>query len=281
MSQRGDSGMMIMVRIPRMIGKKPTAANPRHPTGGMWIDSKSDYLRDVAAPECRWVADYVVVRRSTGLRTLYVDLERARQSLCAAGLAYPLIAKPDIGQHGACRIDDVPALREYLRQLPAGEKLMLQRLAPHEGKATVLYARMPGAPSGRILSLAVRADGRCRDARRHITPQLEARLDAIARSMREFHYGRFELRFASPDELERGGGFFIVEIGGIGGGVADARHPPLSLTEIYRRCIDRQRIMFLIGEKNRARGFKPVGCANFLKALVRRGPLDRRFPASA
>jgi membrane protein DedA with SNARE-associated domain len=259
----------------------PTAANPRHPTGGIWGDSKSDYLRDVAAPECRWVADFVVVRRSPGPAALYVDLERARQSLCTAGLAFPLIAKPDIGRHGLRRIDDVPALREYLRQFPVGEKLILQRFVPYREQATVLYARLPGTQSGRILSLTFRADGRCRDARRHITPELEARLDAIARSMREFHYGRFALRFASPDELKRGENFFIVEISGIGGEAVDARDSLLPLTEIYRRCVDRQRIMFLIGAKNRARGFEPVGWANVLTSLIRRSQLVRRYPASA
>jgi hypothetical protein len=145
----------------------------------------------------------------------------------------------------------------------------------------VLYARLPGTRSGRILSLGVCAHGRCRDARRHITPELEVRIDAIARSMREFHYGRFELRFASLDDLERGESFFIVEINGIGGEAIDVRDPLLPLTEIYRRSVDRQRIMFLIGEKNRARGFKPVGCANFLKSLIRRSELGPRFPASA
>jgi hypothetical protein len=259
----------------------PTAANPRHPAGGMWGSSKSDDLRDVASPESRWVADFVVVRRSAGLRTLYADLELARQSLSAAGLEFPLIAKPDSDRHGVCRIDDVSALRDYLRQFPVGEKLMLQRWVPYEGQATVLYARLPGTRSGRILSLAVCSHGRCGDARRHITPELEVRMDAIARSMREFHYGRFELRFASLDDLERGEGFFIVEINGIGGEAIDARDPRLPIMEIYRRCVDRQRIMFLIGEKNRARGFKPVGCANFLKSLIRRSELGRRSPASA
>jgi membrane protein DedA with SNARE-associated domain len=260
----------------------PTVANPRHPRDGMWGSSTSDYLRDVAAAESQWVADFVVVRRSTGLRTLYIDLELARKSLSAAGLAFPLIAKPDIGRYGGVRrIDDVPALREYLRQFPVGENLILQRLVPYGGQATVLYARLPGAPSGRILSLAVCEDGRYRDARQHITPELEARMDAIARGMREFHYGRFELRFASPDDLRQGENFRIVEINGIGGEAFDARDPLLPLAEIYRCSVDRQRIMFLIGEKNRARGFEPVGCASFLTSLIRRNGHSRRSPASA
>ena len=43
----------------------PTVANPCHPTGGLWGESKSDYLLDVAASERRWIADFVTVTRST------------------------------------------------------------------------------------------------------------------------------------------------------------------------------------------------------------------------
>jgi len=199
----------------------------------------------------------------------------------AAGLTFPLVAKPDIGRHGVCRIEHVVALREYLRQCPGGEKLILQRFVPCSGEAAVLYARLPGMQSGRILSLALRAGGSYRDARRYITPELEARFDAIARGMGEFHYGRFDLCFASADELMRGVNFSVTEISGVGGGANHAWDPLLPLAEIYRRLVDQQRIMFLIGEKNRARGFKPIGCADYLKSVVRQSQLSRRYPASA
>jgi membrane protein DedA with SNARE-associated domain len=259
----------------------PTVANPCRPSGGLWGESRSDYFFDVAASERRWIADFITVTRSSGSRTLYADLDRAREALCAAGLVFPLIGKPDVGRHGICRIADVAELREYLTRFQAGEKLMLQRFVPYAGKAAVLYARLPGAPRGRLLSLTLRADGRCREGRRHITPKLEARLDAVARSMREFHYGRFELRFASIDALERGEDFAIVDVCGAGGVLERAWNPAMPLTQIYRRLIDRQRIMFLIGEKNRARGFEPVGCADVLKSLLRHMDLGRRYPASA
>jgi membrane protein DedA with SNARE-associated domain len=259
----------------------PTVANPCHPMGGMWGESKSGYLLDVAANERRWIADFVMVTRSAGPRTLFADLERVRQSLSGAGLAFPLIAKPDVGHNRLCRIDDALALREYLRHFPAGEKLILQRFVPDSGEAAVLYARLPGAQSGRILSLTFRAGEHWRDASRHVTPELEARLDAIARSMREFHYGRFHLRFASTDELMRGENFSVIEINGIRSGTSRDCDPPLPLAEVYRRLADQQRIMFLIGEKNRARGFAPVGCADVLKSLIRQSQFGRRYPASA
>src|SRR5215475_7502409 len=259
----------------------PNVANPCRRTGGLWGEAKSDCFLEGAASERRWIADFVSVTRSRAARTLYADLDRTREALRTGGLAFPLIAKPDIGRHAACRIADTAELREYLRHFPGGEKLILQRLVPHAGKAAVLYARLPGASRGRLLSLTLRTDGACRDGRRHITPALEARLDAIARSMREFHCGRFDLRFASIDALERGEDFSIVEICGLGGVLDRAWDPAMPLAEIYRRMIDRQRIMFLIGDKNRARGFEPVGCADVVKSMVRQGHLSRRYPASA
>jgi hypothetical protein len=70
----------------------------------------------------------------------------------------------------------------------------------------------------------------------------------------------------------------IVEIHGIEGEPVGANDPLLPLAESYRRSVDRQRIMFLIGEKNRVRGFVPVGYAAILRSLLRRGQINRRSP---
>jgi hypothetical protein len=53
------------------------------------------------------------------------------------------------------------------------------------------------------------------------------------------------------------------------------------LTERYRRLVDQQRIIFLIGEKNRARGFAPQGWTEIVKSVVRQSQFIRRYPASA
>src|SRR5262249_42153700 len=148
------------------------------------------------------------------------------------GLAFPLIAKPDVGRHRLCRIDDALALREYLRHFPAGEKLILQRCVTHGGEAAVLYARLPGAQTGRILSLTFRTRRQWRDASRHLTRDLEGGLDPTARSMRKFHYGGFHLRFASMEELPRGKIFSVMEINGIRRGTSRDCDPPLPLAEV-------------------------------------------------
>ena len=88
--------------------------------------------------------------------------------------------------------------------------------------------------------------------------EIDARFDAIARSMPEFHYGRFDVRFASVDTFARGEDFAIVEVNGIGGEAIDVWDPQLPVGEAYRRLLAQQRLLFLIGEQNRARGFAPT-----------------------
>jgi hypothetical protein len=311
----------------------------------MWGESKSDYFLDVAASERRWIADFVVIARETG-NPLPAELARARCMLGQAGIAFPIVAKPDIGWHGygVRRIDDDAGLAEYLAAFPAETKLILQRFVPHAGEAAVLYARMPGADAGRVLSLTFRyfshvvgdghsslraliaqdprarwkshlhlgsdpthrglsvemlervpalgevvqialignqrAGGLYRDARRFITPALEARFDAVARSMREFHYGRFDIRFESAAALARGEDFSIIEINGIGGEAIDVWDPALPVREVYRRLIDQQRLLFLIGDRNRARGFTPMPTGEFARMFFAQNELIGRYPPS-
>lgn len=325
----------------------PTAANPATFTGGMWGETKSGYFFDVAPNQRRWIADFVTVKRDAGAWSLGTDIERALRTTSEASLDFPLIAKPDIGWHGHSvrRLDDRTQLERYIARFPEDATLMLQRFVPHAAEAAVLYARLPGEASGRILSLTFRyfphviGNGRltvrqliCSDARaqwksalhlgvdpthcgvasedldrvaargevvrialignqragalyrdgcRHITAALAARFDEIARSMTEFHYGRFDLRFESLDGFMRGEEFSIIEINGIGGETIDCWDPRLSVAEVYRRLTDQQRLLFRIGQRNRMRGFHPTAIGDFVASLIRQTQLIRRYPASA
>ena len=55
----------------------------------------------------------------------------------------------------------------------------------------------------------------------------------------------------------RGEEFSIAEINGIGGEAIDVWDPRLPVSEVYRRLIEHQRLLFTIGRSNRARGFRP------------------------
>jgi hypothetical protein len=321
----------------------PSACNPSIPTGGMWGESKSQYLDQVGAEHRRWIADYVVLKRDNAAKC---DCDRALKLIESAGIEFPLIAKPDIGWHGhgVRRIEHAVQLQSYLASYPDGERVVLQHFVPYAGEAAVLYARVPASPRGGVISLALRyfphvvGDGRSplrdlirndprarwkahlhlgfdsshaglaprdldctpaageivqiatignqragglyRDAHGAITPGLAERFDAIARSMPEFHYGRFDVRFASIAALSRGEEFTVVEINGIGGEAIDVWDPALSVGEAYRRLIAQQRLLFMIGERNRARGFEPTPIGEFLMRLVRQTRLIRRYPPS-
>jgi len=325
----------------------PSVANPAIPTGGMWGESKSDCLDLIGEQHRDAVAPFVLITRSDGLRSVGDDVACALDRLASAGIEFPLVAKPDIGWHGygVRLINDAKGLGDYLAQYPSGAKLILQRFIPYHGEAAVLYARMPGEATGRILSLAFRyyphviGDGRSRlrdlirsdaraqwkarlhlgsdrshrslsrrdldrvplrgevvqislignqragglyrDAGAFITAELDARFDAIAQSMDEFHYGRFDIRFESTAALRRGEGFAIVEVNGIGGEAIDVWDPSLPVREVYRRLIEQQRILFRIAARNRERGFVPMSSVEFLAYLVRQGRLLRQYPASS
>jgi membrane protein DedA with SNARE-associated domain len=153
----------------------------------------------------------------------------------------------------------------------------------HRGVDPIDLDRIP--ERGEVVRIALignqRAGALYRDGRRHITKALEERFDGIARSMTEFHYGRFDLRFGTVEGLMRGEDFSIVEINGIGGEAIDCWDPRLAVGEVYRRLTEQQRLLFLIGRANRARGFRPTGIGDFVGSLIRQTQLIRRYPASA
>ena len=153
----------------------------------------------------------------------------------------------------------------------------------HRGVDKVDLDRVP--ERGEVVRIALignqRAGALYRDGRRHITPALEARFDAIARSMTEFHYGRFDLRFGTIEGLMQAEDFAIVEINGIGGEAIDCWDPHLGVRECYRRLVRQQELLFKIGMGNRARGFRPTRVGEFVSSLFKQNKLIRRYPASA
>ncbi len=153
----------------------------------------------------------------------------------------------------------------------------------HRGVSAIDLDRVP--ERGEVVRIALignqRAGALYRDASCHITPALEARFDAIGRSMTEFHYGRFDLRFNTIEGLMRGEDFAIVEINGIGGESIDCWDPHLGVRECYRRLVAQQQLLFQIGNCNRARGFHPTKVCKFVSSLFEQNKLIKLYPASA
>src|SRR5262249_59387306 len=81
----------------------------------------------------------------------------ALAAMSAAGLEFPLVAKPDRSCRGAGVrvVRSTKDLSGYLCAFPRGERLILQQLAEGEHEAGVFYARRPGETAGRIVSLTL------------------------------------------------------------------------------------------------------------------------------
>lgn len=130
----------------------PSSADPAIAVGGLVGESKIAYYDLIAAGQRRWHAATAPVVAGPDAAA---DADRAMQRL---GLAFPLIAKPDIGWcgYGVRRLDDRAALDGYIAAYPAGETLLLQEFLDCPGEAGLYYVRWPGEGRGRVLSLTVR-----------------------------------------------------------------------------------------------------------------------------
>ncbi len=312
----------------------PSVANPDITSGGLVGEGKTEYFRSMGSHALTATA-------RTGSFLVDPASAAADAAVCMrqAGLAFPLIAKPDIGWcgFGVRHIASQAGLADYLAAFPAGERLLLQAYVPDEGEAGIFYVRDPGAASGRLLGLALRyfpqvtGDGRhsvgqliARDARLRrlvkdplhrsepigsqipahghkvrlatigstrvgglyrdgsalITPQLSAAIDLIALDMREFHFGRFDVRFHSLEALMRGEGFTIIEVNGAGSEAIEAWDPRHSPAAAFARIFSKQALLFRIAAANRRRGFRPIGLGQLARLHLRQQRLIPRYPPS-
>lgn len=163
----------------------------------------------------------------------------------------------------------------------AGAHLGLDRL--HGGLPPAALERVPAA--GEVVRLSfigsIRVGGLYRDASALVTPALSARFDEISRAMPEFHYGRYDIRFASVERLQSGEDFRIIEINGAGSEAISAWDPERTVAEVYGRLLRQQRLLFEIGAENRRRGYRPAGLPAVLRAAWKQSRLVSRYPPSS
>ena len=312
----------------------PSAANPAITAGGLVGEGKLEYFRSMGAVARRATAAHCAVSTATPL-----SLNDVRQAMAAAGLSFPVIAKPDLGRcgYGVQLVADEAALRTYLDDFPQGETVVLQHYLPDEGEAGIFYAREPGSAAGGLIGLALRSyprvigdghrslaalidadprvarqtaayehgslpslsivpvagetvrlatigstrvGGLYRDGGAHITPQLTAAIDAIARDMRDFYCGRFDVRFTDLTALRMGEGFTIIEVNGAGSEAIHAWDPNIGVIAGFRMIFAKQRLLFAIGDAQRRRGVRPIGILALARLHFRQQRLIAVYPPS-
>ena len=318
----------------------PTVANPSFPGGGFVGESKAQILALVSRHLPEWVAPFVRIESPAApLSDARAEAEAALRCLEQAGLALPVVAKPDLGCRGVgVKLIRQPAeLQAYIEAFPRGAAFLLQRLVPFEGEAGIFYCRLPGQAQGRIVSITLKyfpyvigdgqrtlrelilADPRAgrlshlylqrhaarldtvpvagesirlafagshsrgaifRNGTHLVTPAMHERFDALAQALPEFHFGRFDVRFERFGDVQRGRGFTIVEVNGAGAESTHIWDRNTGLRQAWRDLMRQYRWLFQIGAANRARGFVPMRCGEFLRAWRRECKLTPRYPAT-
>ena len=136
----------------------PMGANPSIYSGGFLFESKSQILELLPEETRGWAAPHVKLLRRAADECGHADCSAARQRLAAAGIGYPVVAKPDVGQRGdgVRKIGSDAELLDYLVRFPAEQTLILQRMARGSGEAGILYFRQPDESRGQIFSITLK-----------------------------------------------------------------------------------------------------------------------------
>jgi hypothetical protein len=161
---------------------------------------------------------------------------------------------------------------------------------PRAGKLSHLYlrrhaARLDDVPAaGESIRLAFAGSHSrgaiFRNGTHLVTPAMEARFDAIAQAMPEFHFGRFDVRFEAFASVQRGAGFTILEINGAGAESTHIWDRRTGLLQAWRDLMRQYRWLFEIGAANRARGFTPMRLGDFVRDYRREKSLTPKYPAT-
>ena len=184
------------------------------------------------------------------------------------------------------------ALRYFPRVTGNGASTIAELMAldPRAGRAVKSRlhdcchdsGRIPAA--GEVVRLATigstRVGGLYRDGGAYITPQLTAAVDAIARDMPEFYFGRFDVRFNTLQELSAGRGFTIMEVNGAGSEAIQAWDPDIGLAAGLQMIFQKQSLLFAIGNAMRRQGVRPIGLLRLIKLNMRQNRLTARYPPS-
>ncbi|MCC7157627.1 MAG: hypothetical protein IT161_23815 [Bryobacterales bacterium] len=163
----------------------------------------------------------------------------------------------------------------------------LARLVLDDARAFILYGtyrRLSKRPlsdvpgPGECVPLA-EIGSHCRgaiflDAARLNTPALERAVDRVSKAHAGFYFGRFDVRAAAVEALQKGQ-FKVLELNGVGAEATHVYDPAVSIMAAYRAIFHQWRSAYEIGAANRASGAGSAGLGEILtawRAATRRRP---------
>jgi membrane protein DedA with SNARE-associated domain len=150
-------------------------------------------------------------------------------------------------------------------------RTFLSRLGERRYEIAAAGERVPLGIAGNHAQGAMFTDGK-----HLITPQLEARIDELARAYDGFFIGRFDIRYSDRAAFMAGRDLAVVELNGATAECTNIYDPASSLVAAYRQLFRQWRLVFEIGSANRRAG-RPATSPRRLRALLR-AHLTTRIP---
>ncbi len=291
-----------------------SAVNPAIETGGMWGESKFNILKRIPNSH---VPTTVFVKQGA-------DFQQILEKMEDAGLTWPVIAKPDVGERGllVSKIKNEAALQAYISQNAID--FLIQKFVDLPLELAVMHHRFPGKGQGKVTSICIKetlkvtGDGQstvadlmkkyprarlqlprfeatfpdvltkipaegetlelepignhCRgtmflNGNHHIDEALTAEFDKVAAKMDDIHYGRFDLKCRSIEDLRNGGGFMVMEYNGIGAEPAHIYDPSYPVFEKYRDIYRHWRVIYQIYKVQARKGVKSMTISEVAERL--------------
>jgi hypothetical protein len=248
----------------------------------------------------------VVAKPDLGCRGAGVKLIRSREQLRAYLAGFPAGARlllqrfvPFEGEAGVfyCRLPGqakgrlISVTLKYFPHVQGDGRRSLRQLIlddPRAGKLPHLYLhrhadRLDTVPAaGEFVKLAFAGSHSrgaiFRNGNDLITPAMEARFDAIAQSIPEFYFGRFDIRFERFEDVRNGHGFTMVEANGAGAESTHIWDRKTSLFKAWGDLMKQYRLLFQIGRANKDRGFQPLSLSEFRRWHRREKELTPLYP---
>lgn len=168
-----------------------------------------------------------------------------------------------------------------LTQLIARDKRMLRiKNGLHKPAFDPQYIPARGETIRLATIGSTRVGGLYRDGSEYATPALTEAVEAIASDMKDFHIGRFDVRYESLEQLRAGKNFTIMEVNGSGSEAIHAWDPKYSIWESYKIIFAKQRLLFQISDANRRQGHPPIRARKLAQLHFNQQRLIKLYPPS-
>ena len=301
---------LVMRNTPQWVAPFVVVDRPIDSDGGMQTEAslEAEVMQALARLKDAGIELPVVAKPDLGCRGAGVQLVRSVDKLRSYLAGFPRGARlllqayvPFEGEAGVfyCRQPGetrgriISITLKYFPHVHGDGKRTLRQLIlddPRAGRVAHLYlgrhkARLdevPGAEEAVRLAFAgSHSRGAIfRNGNALVTAQMEAAFDTIAHRIGEFHFGRFDIRFADFARVQAGEDFTIVEANGAGAESTHIWDRRTTLVAAWADLMRQYRLLFQIGRANRDRGFKPLSWAEFRRWHRREKELTPLYPAT-